>query len=181
MRPTGSFYRTALPPSSDTVGADWSLPAPAGWMPSPPSVLKTARDSGVTNVYNTSSLQWRRWLGPAHRCLVPRTSFAEPLWGGKGSQWFAHAEDAPMFFAGIEVLGWTSVRNVKNGETTDDLFAFLTTELNAEVRPVRPNAMPAILTRPAEWEAWLAAPFEVAGKLQGPLPGGTMRLVDGLL
>ena len=28
-----------------------------------------------------------------------------------------------MFFAGIEVRGWTSLRKVKDGERTDDLFA----------------------------------------------------------
>ena len=32
-------------------------------MPLPPSVLKTARDPGVTNVRNLSSPHWRRWLG----------------------------------------------------------------------------------------------------------------------
>jgi len=109
---------------------------------------------------------------------VPLTSFAEPLWGGKGSQWFAHADDTPMFFAGIEVHGWTSIRKVKDGETTDDLFAFLTTEPNTEVRAVHPKAMPAILTKPKDWETWLTAPFEIAGKLQRPLPDGALRLVE---
>ena len=56
--------------------------------------------------------------------------------------------------------------------------AFLTTEPNAEVRPFHPAAMPAILTRHQEWEMWLTAPFEFAGKLQRPLPGGVLRLVD---
>lgn len=86
-----------------------------------------------------------------------------------------------MFFAGIEVRGWTSVRKVKDDETTDDLFAFLTTEPNAEVRPIHPKAMPAILTEPEEWETWLMAPFEIAGMLQRPLPDGRLRLVDGPL
>jgi hypothetical protein len=39
--------------------------------------------------------------------------------------------------------GWTSVRKVKEGETTNDLFCFLTTEPNAEVRAIHPEAMPA--------------------------------------
>lgn len=47
-------------------------------MPTPPAFLKTERDPGVTNIRNTASPHWRRWLGPAHRCLVPLTSFAEP-------------------------------------------------------------------------------------------------------
>lgn len=177
----GSIYPDRLAPIV-RHGADGLELARARWgMPSPASVLRTARDPGVTNVRNTASPHWRRWLGPAHRCLVPLTSFAEPMWGGKGSQWFAHADGAPMFFAGIEVRGWTSVRKVKEGETTDDLFAVLTTDPSAEVRPFHPTAMPVILIRPEEWEMWLTAPFEIAGKLQRPLPGGALRLVDAPL
>src|SRR5690606_27099527 len=47
----------------------------ARWgLPSPPSILKTGRDPGVTNVRNTGSPHWRRWLGPENRCLVPLTA-----------------------------------------------------------------------------------------------------------
>ena len=43
--------------------------------------------------------------------------------------WFALTEDRPLTcFAGILDEGWQSVRKVKDGETTDDLYAFLTTE-----------------------------------------------------
>ena len=147
----------------------------ARWgMPSPPSVLKTARDPGVTNVRNLTSPHWRRWLGPAHRCLVPVTSFAEPKPGG--NQWFGPAEQGqPMFFAGIEVRGWKSLRKVKDGETVDDLFAFLTCAPNAEVAAIHPKAMPVILTKPAEWETWLGAPFEIAALLQRPLVDGQLQ------
>jgi putative SOS response-associated peptidase YedK len=82
-----------------------------------------------------------------------------------------------MFFAGIEVRGWTSVRKVKDGETTDDLFAFLTCAPNAEVGAIPPKAMPVILTKPEDWEMWLSAPVEVAASLQRPLPDGALRLV----
>lgn len=160
-------------------GADGLELVRARWgMPSPPSVLKTQRDPGVTNVRNLASPHWRRWLGPAHRCLVPVTAFAEPIKGG--NQWFGPAEPGkPMFFAGIEVRGWQSLRKVRDGPTTDDLFAFLTCAPNAEVAVVHPKAMPAILTEPAEWETWLSAPFEIAAKLQRPLPDGALRLIDG--
>ena len=42
-------------------------------MPPPP------RTGGppVTNIRNTSSRHWRRWLKPENRCLVPANSFAE--------------------------------------------------------------------------------------------------------
>lgn len=125
-------------------------------MPSPPSVLKTARDPGVTNVRNLASPHWRRWLEQGHRCLVPVASFSEPRGNGKGVQWFAPTDrDATMFFAGIETRGWTSLRKVKDGETTDDLYAFLTCPPSAEVASIHPKAMPVILTRPEEWTAWL--------------------------
>ena len=42
------------------------------------------------------------------------------------------------------------MRKVKEGETTNDLYAFLTTEPNAEIGAVYPKAMPVILTTPEE-------------------------------
>ncbi len=150
----------------------------ARWgMPSPSSVLKTDRDPGVTNVRNLSSSHWRRWLGPEHRCLVPLTSFAEPL--GKGNQWFAAADEAcNMFFAGIQVQGWKSVRKIKDGETVDDLFAFLTCPPNTEVEAVHPKAMPVILTTPDERKEWMSAAADRLGEFQRPLPVGTLQLID---
>ncbi|WP_209426753.1 SOS response-associated peptidase [Pararhodobacter sp. SW119] len=165
----GAIVRHGADTGLELVKARWG-------MPSPPGVLKTQRDPGVTNVRNLSSPHWRRWLRPGHRCLVPLTSFAEPVKGG--NQWFTSVDtDAHMFFAGIEVRGWTSVRKVKDGETTDDLFAFLTCAPNAEVGAIHPKAMPVILTEPEEWETWLLAPVEVAATLQRPLPDGTLQLV----
>ena len=61
---------------------------------------------------------------------------------------------------------WTSVRKLKDGESTDDLYAFLTTEPNVTVAPIHPKAMPVILTERDEWETWLHAPGEVAKLLQ---------------
>ena len=60
------------------------------------------------------------------------------------------ARGQPMFFAGIEVRGCKSLRKVKDGETVDDLFAFLTCAPNAEIAAIHPKAMPVILTKPAE-------------------------------
>jgi hypothetical protein len=79
-------------------------------------------------------------------------------------------------FAGIWT-NWTSVRRVKEGETTNDLYAFLTTEPNAEVGAIHPKAMPVILTSPDEVETWMTAPPDEALKLQRPLPDGTLRIV----
>jgi putative SOS response-associated peptidase YedK len=72
---------------------------------------------------------------------------------------------------------WTSVRKVREGETTNDIFAFLTTEPNAEVAPIHPKAMPVILTTPEEIEIWMTAPKDEALKLQRPLSDGALRIV----
>lgn len=157
--------------------------ADARWgLPSPAFALKGRnRDSGITNVRNTASGHWKRWLGPANRCLVPFTSFAEPETlpdSKKQNAWFALDESCPIaFFAGVWVPQWKSVRKVKEGETTNDLYAFLTTEPNKEVGEIHPKAMPVILTKPDEWETWLSADWATAGKLQRPLPDGALGIV----
>lgn len=154
----------------------------ARWgMPSPVFVLKGRNsDPGVTNVRNTASPHWRRWLGPENRCLVPFTSFSENEVLPDGRQtpvWFALSGKRPLaFFAGIWTR-WTSVRKVKEGETTNDLFAFLTTEPNAEVAVIHPKAMPVILTTAEQIEQWMDAPPIEALKLQRPLPGGALMVV----
>lgn len=154
----------------------------ARWgMPSPEKVLEGRRtDPGVTNVRNTASPHWRRWLGPVHRGLVPFTSFSEYAAGPDGTRvpvWFALDDSRPLAcFAGIWT-SWTSVRKLKEGEVTADVFGFLTTTANREVAAIHPKAMPVILTEPADWETWLAAPWAEAKALQRPLPEGSLRIV----
>jgi putative SOS response-associated peptidase YedK len=154
----------------------------ARWgMPSPSFALKGRKtDPGVTNIRNTASPHWRRWLGPEHRCLVPLTSFSEMETladGTKSPAWFAFDEGRPLaFFAGLWAR-WTSVRKLKEGETTNDLFGFLTTEANREVGAIHPKAMPVILTTPEEIETWLTAPAQEALRLQRPLPDGSLKIV----
>ncbi len=60
---------------------------------------------------------------------------------------------------------------------TADLFGFLTADANQEVGAVHPKAMPVILTREEEREAWMAAPWTEAVRLLRPLPDGTLRIV----
>lgn len=155
----------------------------ARWgMPSPAFALKgRTTDPGVTNVRNVSSPHWRRWLGVQSRCIVPWTSFSEyetTAEGRKQPVWFALDESRPLAaFAGIWTR-WTSVRKAKEGEVTADVFAFLTTEPNAEVGAVHPKAMPVVLTSREEVETWLRAPATEALGLQRPLPDGALRIVS---
>lgn len=83
-----------------------------------------------------------------------------------------------MFFAGIWVPAWTSIRKPKDGPTTDDLFAFLTCEPNAEVAAIHPKAMPVILKEPGEWSAWLLQDWAEAKALQRSLPDGLLVVTE---
>lgn len=147
----------------------------ARWgMPSPAFALKGRNsDPGVTNIRNLNSPHWRRWLGVEHRCVVPFTSFSEPepqplADGKKPPVWFALDDTRPLaFFAGVWTR-WTSVRKVKEGETTNDIFGFLTTEPNAEVAVIHPKAMPVILRTREEIDLWMTMPAADALKLQNP-------------
>ncbi|MDZ4134242.1 MAG: SOS response-associated peptidase family protein [Paracoccaceae bacterium] len=179
---TGIYPDYSAPIIRQAAQGGWQL-AKARWgMPTPATFLKGKRtDPGVTNIRNTASPHWRRWLGVKHRCLVPFTSFSE-LDTRAGSPrnhpiWFALGEDRPLaFFAGLHTE-WTSVRKLKEGEVTADLFGFLTCPPNAEVAPIHPKAMPVILTKPEEWRHWLTAPAAAALALQRPLPDGMLRIV----
>ena len=154
----------------------------ARWgMPSPVFALKGRNsDTGVTNIRNVQSPHWRRWLGIENRCVVPFTSFSENETLADGSKppvWFALDETRPLAcFAGIWTR-WTSVRKVKEGETTNDLFGFLTTEPNREVGAIHPKAMPVILTSRKQIDLWMTAPAEDALKLQRPLADGALMIV----
>ena len=182
LPPQPGIYPNYSAPIVRNTAAGRELAMLVWGMPTPPvHQSKSGRDEAQTNIRNLSSPHWRQWSGVEHRCLVPWTSFAEPerLPDGKSQNvWFAMDETRPlMCFPGIYVDGWTSVRKVKDGPTTNNLFGFLTTEPNAEIKPYHPRAMPVIFRTPEECDAWMSLPFKEARELQKPLPDGVLRIV----
>ncbi len=120
----------------------------------------------ITNVRNLASPFWKSNLAnPSHRCLVPFTSFAEPISGaGRDECWFKVAASPVSAFAGI----WRP-------SSEGNVFAFLTCEPNPLVRPVHPKAMPVIL-HPEDYGRWLATDATDAASLAMPYPSQLMAL-----
>jgi putative SOS response-associated peptidase YedK len=143
----------------------WGFPPPPGGAGQP-----------VTNIRNVASAYWRPWLTPRWRCLVPASSFCEYTDSApKLPHWFGLDGDRSVFaFAGL----WRPWSGLRKGETKEHrLFAFLTTEPNALVRPIHARAMPVILGE-AEWDRWLAAETEDALALQRPLDPERLMIVS---
>ena len=108
---------------------------------------------------------------------MPFNSFSEFNKDAGGNVWFAFDQSRSLgFFAGIWT-NWMSVRKVKEGMTTNELFGFLTTEPNNVVGAIHSKAMPVILNSADEIERWMTAPAEEALKLQRPLDDGVLEIV----
>jgi len=155
----------------------WGMPSPAKAL-----VTKTGKpmsyDPGVTNVRNTSSPHWRRWLGVEKRCLVPWTTFCEPdqVGGSRKDVWFQMANGQEVaYFAGIRDTLSRQLRAKDPEPAAGEFYAFLTTKANKDVDPYHDKAMPVILTTREECEAWLTQPF--SENMQRPLPDGSLKVI----
>ncbi|RDJ07881.1 SOS response-associated peptidase [Rhizobium grahamii] len=197
----GPIVRNTLDGRRQLVHARWGLPSPffaqkkaaearaeklrkKGETVDMDALIRMEPDRGTTNVRQFHLAHWKRWLGREHRCIVPVTSFAEPDPAATRdgdrvpNAWFARNEERPvMFFAGLHVPGWTSVRKVKDGLSTDDLYGFLTTDPNAVVKPIHERAMPVLLLTQEETDIWLNAPWEDAKALVRPAPNDAIRVI----
>jgi putative SOS response-associated peptidase YedK len=180
LPPLPAVFPDNAAPVVRTVNGERELTMMRWGMPSPPQF----GGPPVTNIRNTKSPHWRRWLGPSSRCLVPVTSFSEyapeknPATGKKDIVWFALDDSRPLFaFAGIWTP-WTGARGTKTNPIDGDhlLYGFLTTEPNAVVGPIHPKAMPVILHE-NDWDRWLTAPPADALTLQRPWPDGGLKVV----
>ncbi|QRM44620.1 SOS response-associated peptidase [Rhizobium sp. BG4] len=147
-------------------------------------LIRMEPDRGVTNVRKLNLPHWRRWFGIEHRCIVPVTTFAEPdpsskEHGGTPNAWFGRNESSElMFFAGVHVPGWKSVRKVKDGMTTDDLYGFLTTDPNEVVAPIHEKAMPVLLLTKEETDIWMRAHWDEAQHLARSAPNDAIRITS---
>src|SRR5271166_4872766 len=77
------------------------------------------------------------------------------------------------------VSGLAGPRSARSseGQTTNDLFAFLTCKPNKLVGAIHPKAMPVILTTRQEVDLWMTAPPQAALTLQRPLPEDALTIV----
>jgi len=121
-------------------------------------LLRMEPDSGTTNILNIPSKHWKRPLAVESHCVVPMSSFNEFNRDAGRDIRFALDNNRPLGgFAGLWT-NWTSVRKVHDSETTNDIYAFLTTEPNAEVGAIHPKPMPVILTTSEVVDVWMRAP-----------------------
>ncbi|RUW24955.1 SOS response-associated peptidase [Mesorhizobium sp. M1E.F.Ca.ET.041.01.1.1] len=176
----GAVVRNAPDRQREVAKLLWGMPTPA-------ERVKGKADYGTTNIRNPQYGHWQQYVGVENRCVVPVTSFAEPSpkpndkdpeTGIQRNYWFARSEDRPLFFFAGMWTRWQGVRRVKDGPGDFELYGFLTTKPNALIAPIHEKAMPVILTRRDEVEAWLTVPWSEARHMQRTAPDDALVIVE---
>ena len=136
--------------------------------------VTNARDEKV----RTSSF----WKGSfvERRCLVPGTSFAEPM-GSRPAvwHWFGLKGETPrplFAFAGLW-RHWKGPLKAGGDLVEMDVYAILTTTSNTVVQPIHPTRMPVMLSGEEQFNAWLNGSPDEAYALARPFPADSMRIV----
>ncbi|WP_366512352.1 SOS response-associated peptidase family protein [Hyphomicrobium sp.] len=142
----------------------------------PPAAWGNVRnDTILANKFWTSSFRERR-------CLVPFSSYCEPL-GLKPASWWWHAlndgdERRPLgAFPGIWKDYTGPIRN--DGENvTQRVFSFMTCGPNQLESAQAHERMPVLLHTDEQFESWLKGGDEEAMALAQPYPADAMRIVQ---
>ncbi len=167
----------------------WGMPGPVF----PSKDGKVPRPSFITNIRNTASSHWKRWLADTNvasgadkhaggRCIVPAVAFAEPDKTTSKpvvNRWFGRTDGVPFFFAGVW-REWTGDHGTiaKPDVAKHRLYSFLTTEPNGIVQPVHEKAMPVMLLTADDVKRWLYGGAADALELQKPAPDAAIRIVE---
>ncbi len=177
LEPRPSIFPDDVAPVVRNTASGRELLTMRWGFPPPPN----SKSNFVTNVRSATSNFWKRWLPRENRCLVPVTSFCEPDWlaGKHVPTWFAVDESRPLFFFAGIWRPWSGTRGTKAHAAPEEhlVFAFLTTEPNAEVAAVHPKAMPVCLMDKKACETWMEGSVEQALALHGPAPDGSLKIV----
>ena len=137
----------------------------------------------VTNVRDDQILTNKFWRPSfeERRCLVPATSFCEPNGDVKPAtwHWFALRGDDPRPLFALPGI-WRRYRGPlkKGGETVElDTYSFLTTTPNPLVATINHERMPVLLTKPEDFDQWLAGTPKEALELAREFPAEGMHIV----
>lgn len=109
---------------------------------------------------------WRRWTGPANRCLIPTARFAEAV-GPKGQMtevWLSLPEQPVFAWAGL----WT------DSPEWGRCYTGVMTENAPELADIHDRS-PVILD-PQDWETWLSAPLDALYQFNRPYPVSKMHV-----
>jgi putative SOS response-associated peptidase YedK len=138
----------------------------------------------VTNVRNDTVLTNRFWTDSfrRRRCLVPFSSYCEPL-GMKPASWWWHAlkaegDERPLgAFPGI----WKDYEGPirKDGEKVSQrVFAFMTCGPNSLESAQAHERMPVLLYADSDFDTWLYGSEAEALALAKPYPAEALRIVQ---